>query len=133
MTKSYTIFAVYEDTLQPYSATVKARSPEIAVRLAQLQCLEDNGAVLAKEVPPDYGSCTLVGFQVIEGEVETIPFDDMPFEIGREVFCEGSLHAPWSIEEILTDGKELRAKIKYGREVRTVTTSLLTFYPDLNL
>lgn len=131
--KKFTVFAVYEDNLQPYSTIVSAGSPEIAVRLAQLQCLEDNGAPLAEDVPPDYGSCTLMGFQVVEGEVETIPFDDMPIEAGHEVFWGGSRSAPWSVEEIITDGPQLKARIQYALSEEIVPVEELTPYPDLNL
>lgn len=129
--KEYTVFAVYEDSYQPYSATVMAGSPEIAVRLAQLQCLEDNSAEVIE--PGDYGSCTLVGFQVVEGNMETVPFDEMPLDVGDDVFWDKSMSAPWHIEQILTDGPELRAGIMYGPRVEYVPTSELTPYPNVNV
>ncbi len=131
---TYTVFAVYEDSLQPYAITVKAGNPEAAIRLAQIQCLEDNSAGYAVSYNNnqivDYGSCTLVGFQVVAGEVATLPVDDMPFEVGQAVLWNGG---PWTIKGFVTDAPELKAYVTstihtesvYSVPVRELTPDFL--------
>ena len=71
----YTVFAIYEDGYQPYAVTLNADTPQGAIILAQLQCMEDNGAELVDDGQMPFGSCTLVGFQVVAGAVEAIDID----------------------------------------------------------
>ncbi len=61
--KTYTVFAVYEDTYQPYATSVQAEDAEGAIDAALLQAFKDNGLDAYLD---------LNGFQVVEGEVEVI-------------------------------------------------------------
>lgn len=123
---TYTVFAVYEDSLQPYHAVVTCGSPEGAIREAQLQCLEDNGATYAShDGIPDYGSCALVGFQVVAGEVEALAVDDMPFDIGTEVCWQ---YHVWTVKAFNTTGPYLKAFIARPDYSQWVDTRSLTVY-----
>jgi hypothetical protein len=67
----YTVFAVYEDNLQPYATSVECDTPEQAPELAQQEADEANMTGLNEEQDgrgPD-DSPKLVGFQVVAGEV----------------------------------------------------------------
>lgn len=85
----FTVFAVYEETLQPYCTTVHAESPEEAVILAQKECAADNDPAGAADYPAprvgddntgrgwvealgDFGASTLTAFQVVQGAVEVV-------------------------------------------------------------
>jgi hypothetical protein len=82
----FTVFAVYEENLQPYCTTIAAATPQEAVLLAQQQCVVDNdptgpgypepavadiGAGWMKAVG-DFGAYTLTAFQVVRGRVEVV-------------------------------------------------------------
>lgn len=129
--RTYTVFAVYEDNLQPYATTVEAGSPEGAIRQAQLQCLEDNGSFYANDEAPDYGAATLVGFQVVAEVVKVLDVDDMPFEIGQQVRW-GQPANTWTIKAFNTGSSELCAYITHedGRVVLVNTRDLTPFLQE---
>lgn len=85
----FTVFAVYEENLQPYCTTVQAESPQEAVILAQQECAADNDPAGANDYPEprladdntvrgwvealgDFGDSTLTAFQVVRGAVEVV-------------------------------------------------------------
>ena len=85
----FTVFAVYEENLQPYCTTVSAGSPEEAVLLAQKQCAADNDPAKSGDYPEpclvadntgrgwvealgDFDDSTLTAFQVIRGTVQVV-------------------------------------------------------------
>jgi hypothetical protein len=59
----FTVFAVYEDNMQPFCTTVEAPAddPKLAIALAQEEADNDNGS-----------HNELVGVQVARGEVEVV-------------------------------------------------------------
>lgn len=80
----FTVFAIYEETLQPYCTSVEAESAGAAVVLAQEQCVADNDPAGSGDYPEpdawdgtpkalgDFGDYTLAAFQVVRGGVEVI-------------------------------------------------------------
>lgn len=85
-TQEYTVFAVYEENLQPYAAWVECETAEEACRLAQLQAACDNDPNGEYPEPDksgasgngwvealgDFGDYTLTAYQVVLGRVETV-------------------------------------------------------------
>lgn len=81
---TYTVFAVYEGTCQPYATTVEADDPDAAIVAAQRQAIEDNGGDEDDydfkldhsngyiELEGGGGDLQLAGFQVVEGEVMVV-------------------------------------------------------------
>ncbi len=111
----YTVFAVYADNLQPYAATVEAGSPEAAIHEAQIQCYLDNRAQDISLEVEDYGPYTLVGFQVVAGEVEVLPVDDMPLAVKQKVRYEHE-EGIWTIQAFHTEAPVLCAYIQRDRQ-----------------